>query len=140
MSTSSYHLQHTSRSRPTPAPLVFNDQPSTSRRFSSTQNASSGLLYDMPSSSKSPPISPSALNSPTSPTVTSRRSRNALQTPPPRNRSATPQGVPRSDLEKFAELCREWSVQRNYDSSLSHSSWINISAGIFIKTSTQVLL
>ncbi|KAL4080265.1 hypothetical protein V8B97DRAFT_2055275 [Scleroderma yunnanense] len=112
MSGSAYRLE-TPRARPPPPPL-------RSPKPISVSTATQTLLYDLPSATSvmSPPNSPvakSGFTSPTSPTFTSGRSRGRRNgrpgpTPPPsaRNRSATPLGVSRSDLEKFAECCRAW--------------------------------
>ncbi|KAK1233171.1 hypothetical protein PQX77_003706 [Marasmius sp. AFHP31] len=107
----SYRLE-TSRSRQTPAPLQFE-----STSFNSTSSftpQSPTLLYDLPSAtSLSPPNSPRSLirsaSPPTSP-GRSRASRNGRRSPTPggRNRSQTPVGVAKSDLEKFSEYCRSW--------------------------------
>ncbi|KIK27963.1 hypothetical protein PISMIDRAFT_27801 [Pisolithus microcarpus 441] len=113
MSGSVYRLE-TPRARPPPPPL-------RSLKASSAPGSSGNsqaLLYDLPSSVASPPNSPKAKSdfaSPTSPTFSAGRSRGRRggrpgPTPPPsaRNRSSTPLGVSRSDLEQFAEYCHAW--------------------------------
>ncbi|KAH7888495.1 hypothetical protein F5I97DRAFT_705279 [Phlebopus sp. FC_14] len=114
MSGTAYRLE-TPRARP-PPPLRF-QKPSS---VLSTSGNSQSLLYDLPSATSftSPPNSPNAKPPPTSPSSPSfpgsrsreRRSGRPGPTPPPsaRNRSTTPLGLSRSDLEKFAEHCRSW--------------------------------
>ncbi|KAI6032850.1 hypothetical protein F5J12DRAFT_796834 [Pisolithus orientalis] len=113
MSGSVYRLE-TPRARPPPPPLRLLKASSVP----SSNGNSQTLLYDLPSSVTSPPNSPKAksdFTSPTSPTFSAGRSRGRRSgrpgpTPPPsaRNRSSTPLGVSRSDLEQFAEYCRAW--------------------------------
>ncbi|KAI6135740.1 hypothetical protein EV401DRAFT_2203345 [Pisolithus croceorrhizus] len=113
MSGSVYRLE-TPRARPPPPPLRSLKASSAPSSSGNTQ----ALLYDLPSSVTSPPNSPKAksdFTSPTSPTFSAGRSRGRRggrpgPTPPPsaRNRSSTPLGVSRSDLEQFAEYCRAW--------------------------------
>lgn len=113
MSGSVYRLE-TPRARPPPPPLRSLKASSAP----SSSGNSQALLYDLPSSVTSPPNSPKAksdFTSPTSPTFSAGRSRGRRggrpgPTPPPsaRNRSSTPLGVSRSDLEQFAEYCRAW--------------------------------
>ena len=111
MSGSSYRLE-TPRPRRAPSPLIFDNSSKFPSMLTTTQEPD--LLYDLPSSI-SPPIgsrSPGRIASPTSPTFAGRARgrRNGRPTPPPssRNRSQTPQGVPQSELEHFAEYCRAW--------------------------------
>ncbi|KAF8904453.1 hypothetical protein CPB84DRAFT_1773085 [Gymnopilus junonius] len=114
MSGSSYRLQ-TPRPRQPPSPLNFDNSFKPSSVLSSHQDSET-LLYDLPSTiSMSPPTSPKPvgrINSPTSPSFTSRSRghRSGRPTPPPsgRNRSATPSAVAASELEQFAEYCRAW--------------------------------
>ncbi|KAH7911981.1 hypothetical protein BJ138DRAFT_1149378 [Hygrophoropsis aurantiaca] len=115
MSGSEYQLE-SPRPRPPPPPLRLQNR-AKSPSLPSNQNT---LLYDLPSapSVASPPSSPrgkSSLTSPTSPSFPGTRSRGRRTgrpgpTPPPstRNRSVTPLGVSRSDLEKFIECCKAW--------------------------------
>ncbi|KAH7929819.1 hypothetical protein BV22DRAFT_1001846 [Leucogyrophana mollusca] len=115
MSGSEYQLE-SPRPRPPPPPLRLQNR-SKSPALPNNQNT---LLYDLPSapSIASPPNSPTAkhaIASPTSPSFPGGRSRGRRNgrpgpTPPPsnRNRSVTPLGVSRSDLEKFAEYCHAW--------------------------------
>ncbi|KAI6045972.1 hypothetical protein EDC04DRAFT_2631286 [Pisolithus marmoratus] len=113
MSRSAYRLE-TPRARPPPPPL-------RSLKASSVPSSSGNsqtLLYDLPSSVTSPPNSPKAksdFTSPTSPTFSAGRSRGRRSghpgpapSPSARNRSSTPLGVSRSDLEQFADYCRAW--------------------------------
>ncbi|KAF5351870.1 hypothetical protein D9756_007579 [Leucocoprinus leucothites] len=110
MAGPSYRLQ-SPRPRQPPAPLNFD---STTFRPTSTVSShrdSQTLLYDLPSATISPPISPQSVGTPASPTFTTRSQiRSGRPTPPPnaRNRSQTPIGIAPNDLEKFAEQCRAW--------------------------------
>jgi hypothetical protein len=110
MAGPSYRLQ-APRPRQPPAPLNFD---STTFRPTSTVSShrdSQTLLYDLPSATISPPISPQSAATPASPTFISRSQiRSGRPTPPPsaRNRSQTPIGIASNDLEKFAEQCRAW--------------------------------
>ncbi|KIJ68005.1 hypothetical protein HYDPIDRAFT_107574 [Hydnomerulius pinastri MD-312] len=118
MSGSVYRLE-TPRPRPPPPPLRPHNSPKSTSVLITNGNAQT-LLYDLPSTTSlaSPPNSPNAKPgplSPTSPTFPGGRPRGRRNgrpgpTPPPsaRNRSTTPLGVSRSDLEKFAEYCRSW--------------------------------
>ncbi|KII92823.1 hypothetical protein PLICRDRAFT_486546 [Plicaturopsis crispa FD-325 SS-3] len=79
-----------------------------------------------PFNTLSPPTSPrsnSGIVTPSSPPGRSpgrsrRASRNPRPTPPPsaRHRSTTPLGAARSDLEAFAEQCRQWYFNQDEDS------------------------
>ncbi|OJA20106.1 hypothetical protein AZE42_07971 [Rhizopogon vesiculosus] len=114
MSGPSYQF-NTPRPRPPPPPLRFQKPPNSS--LTNAHLNSQTLLYDLPPSTStiSPPGSPavkSGVLPPTSPSFRPRGRRNGRPgpTPPPtsRNRSTTPLGVSRSELENFAELCRAW--------------------------------
>ncbi|TFK44372.1 hypothetical protein BDQ12DRAFT_672864 [Crucibulum laeve] len=122
MSGSSYRLQ-APRRRP-PSPLNFDHSSYKSTSILSSQQDSQTLLYDLPSTvSMSPPTSPKSAGrivSPTSPSFSgrSRTARHGRPTPPPsaRNRSTTPLGVAPSELEKFAEYCRNWYYNQDDNS------------------------
>ena len=96
MSGSSYALQ-TSRQRGPPPPLHF-QTPTRPTSIVNVDKNSQTLLYDLPS--------PTSASYPDR----SRTPRNARPTPPPsaRNRSTTPLGAAKSNLEKFADHCRLW--------------------------------
>ncbi|KAG0701330.1 hypothetical protein DFH29DRAFT_570750 [Suillus ampliporus] len=121
MSGPSYQF-NTPRSRPPPPPLRF--QKSQNSSLTNTHSNSQTLLYDLPHSSSaiSPPGSPAAKPPPPSPSFggrpRGRRNGRPGPTPPPtsRNRSITPLGVSRSELEKFAELCRAWYFNQDEES------------------------
>ncbi|KAF9222744.1 hypothetical protein BS17DRAFT_783321 [Gyrodon lividus] len=119
MSAAAYRLE-TPRPRPPPPPLRSHVSSKTNSVLIHNGNTQT-LLYDLPSSTSiaSPPNSPTvAKPGPTSPSATSfpggrsrgRRHGRPGPTPPPsaRNRSTTPLGISRSDLEKFTEYCRSW--------------------------------
>ncbi|KAG1771743.1 hypothetical protein EDD22DRAFT_768861 [Suillus occidentalis] len=118
MSGPSYQF-NTPRPRPPPPPLRFPKSQQNSS-LTNTHSNSQTLLYDLPHSNSvvSPPGSPAAkpgVIPPSSPSFggrpsISRRNGHPGPVPPPtsRNRSITPLGVSRSELEKFAELCRAW--------------------------------
>ena len=117
MSGPSYALQ-TSRQRAPPPPLRFQPSPRSIATVNGDKNSQT-LLYDLPSTASisSPAASPngkSGLVSPISASYPgrSRTPRNARPTPPPSasNRSITPLGVAKTDLEKFADHCRLWFV------------------------------
>lgn len=116
MSGPSYEF-NTPRTRPPPPPLRL--QKSQNSALTSAHSTSQTLLYDLPPSTStlSPPASPAMkpnVISPSSPSLRprGRRNGNGHPGPPPpptsRNRSITPLGVSRSELESFAELCRAW--------------------------------
>jgi len=119
MSAAAYRLQ-TPRPRPPPPPLRPHDSRTNSVLINNANTQT--LLYDLPSSTSlaSPPNSPTtAKYGPTSPSAASftggrsrgRRVGHPGPAPPPtaaRNRSTTPLGISRSDLEKFTEYCRLW--------------------------------
>lgn len=120
MSGTTFRLE-TQRTRPPPPPLRVQKpaRPLSVLNNSNNINDSQTLLYDLPSSNTlSPPTSPrsnSGIVTPSSPPGRSpgrsrRASRNPRPTPPPsaRHRSTTPLGAARSDLEAFAEQCRQW--------------------------------
>ncbi|TFY70306.1 hypothetical protein EVG20_g2700 [Dentipellis fragilis] len=112
MSVPSYRLE-TPR-RPPPPPLRLNSGKRSSSLAGKSNPTSEPLLYDLPSATPlSPPgTSPSRVTSPTSPSYAGRsrirvpRSRRSSPQPS-RARSATPSRV-MSDLEDFAEHCRQW--------------------------------
>ena len=104
----SYRLQ-TSRPRPPPAPLRFDQSSFRSTSVVESQQGSPTLLYDLPSPTS--PTSKPRLISPTSPSFHTRSNPGALASPPSaRNRSTTPLGVAPNELETFADHCRSWSV------------------------------
>ncbi|KXN91024.1 hypothetical protein AN958_03091 [Leucoagaricus sp. SymC.cos] len=118
MAVSSYRLQ-APRPRQPPSPLNLD---STTFRPTSTVSShrhSQTLLYDLPSATISPPLSPQSAGIPSSPTFTNRP--RGRPTPPPsaRNRSQTPIGIAPSDLEKFAEQCRAWYYNQDEDAGRS---------------------
>jgi len=108
----------TSRQRGPPPPLRFQTSSKPASIINGDKNSQT-LLYDLPSATltPSPAASPSAKSGLASPTSAShpgrsRTPRNARPTPPPSgtNRSTTPLGVAKTDLEKFADHCRLWFV------------------------------
>ena len=109
---STYNLQST-RPRPPPPPLRLHK----SALKQSSATVDNQLLYDLPTSLSTPPpdgpTSFQALISPTSPTSAGRsraRAGGRHRTPPPRNRSSTPQPLPDEELDQFASNCRSWCV------------------------------
>ncbi|KAJ7747285.1 hypothetical protein B0H16DRAFT_1555416 [Mycena metata] len=131
MSGSSYRLE-TPRARPPPLQVGKSSSYNSSASIlGSSQHHSEPLLYNLPTAqSMSPPASPrsraasprsprSKLTSPTSPTFgRSRTPVNGRQTPSSngRNRSTTPLGVARSELDQFAEYCRAWYFNQDDNS------------------------
>ncbi|KAF9233326.1 hypothetical protein BU15DRAFT_90395 [Melanogaster broomeanus] len=115
MSGAAYRLE-TPRSRPPPPPLRPHNSSSKTNSVLINNGTTQTLLYDLPSSTSiaSPPNSPTYVKAvPSSPSFPSGRSggrRRGHPTHPPsaRNRSTTPLGISRSDLEKFTEYCRSW--------------------------------
>jgi len=119
MSGPSYRLE-TTRSRPAHLNLHHEDSSYRSTSAFNGRPHSPPFLYDLPSSMTiSPPTSPKSnrsLISPTSPTFP--HSRSGRPTPPPggRNRSTTPARVAQSDLEQFAEYCKQWYFKQDEES------------------------